>query len=338
MKWIFADWADNKGHVFESVGRAMTALGHEIASIPRSVFSRREELLSAILSRQFDALLTWQRFYPMQTDIRMAVATSGIRTLFMDFGFVPHYQSVVFDSRGENAASTWPEMWTRGGIRGVTEDHMSAAGALMREHAGTARMLEVPAELSASGLRFPFLFVPLQRPKDSVVRYDSSVHDFGSLLRRVLFLARGRWFVVCKTHPLDRDLDLGVPDKIDGSHIILRQSFGASNENVCDYLLSRASLVVGVNSNMLFRAVVYGTPVLAAGRGWYSGSNAVHEVKGLESLHELNVDPVNARDQQVFIAACLSRQLRFAELADPEKISGILRRVWDQETMTAAST
>jgi len=178
--------------------------------------------------------------------------------------------------------------------------------------------------------------VPLQRPSDAVVRYDSSVHNFGELVRRCLFLARGQSYVVVKTHPLDSDIDLALPDYIHGSHSILRLSSGTQNEIICDYLLSRASLVVGVNSNMLFRAIVFGTPVIATGRGWYSGSRAVHEVDGVGDLDILSLAPPCLDSQRRYIATCLCRQLRFDELSDPARLASVLLRIGARPNVGAA--
>jgi hypothetical protein len=83
MHWLIIDWGDNKSHVFAAVRQALSALGHETTVISRSGTERRPELLDAIRSRGHNALLTWQRFYPMQRDILEAVAETQIQTVFM---------------------------------------------------------------------------------------------------------------------------------------------------------------------------------------------------------------------------------------------------------------
>lgn len=327
VRWLAADWGENKEHVFRDVLASLNALGHSAVSVPRSDMERRQELVNAIRSGDFDVLLTWQRFYRNQKDLRSAVADSGIRTVYMDYGFLPHYRSVVFDSEGENAASTWPRLWREGGPADLSQEDLDAAESLMRSEAARARTLALPALPGLQGLRTPFIFVPLQRPRDAVIRHDSSVHDFGELFRRVLFLARGRAFVVCKTHPLDHDLDLGVPDSVHGSHLIVRKGFGDQNEAVCDYLLSRASLVVGVNSNMLFRSLLFGTPVLATGSGWYTGSGAVHEAAGIKGLTSLSVPFPDLEAQKRYVATCMTRQLGFEDLSISGRLESVLCRI-----------
>lgn len=177
MRFLLVDWGENKTHIFASVRQSLEAGGHSTRTISRSSPDQRASLVEAIRSGHFDALVTWQRFYPMQRDILQAIADSRVRTVFMDFGFVPHYHAVVFDSAGENAVSSWPGMWGAGTSPHIEPSYCEAADALMRERAAEARLAPVPACLEASGLRLPFIFVPLQRPRDSVVRYDSKVRD-----------------------------------------------------------------------------------------------------------------------------------------------------------------
>lgn len=327
MKWLVADWGGNKDHVFRAVLDGLANLGHTVDAIPRSDMDRRAELVSAITSGKYQGLLTWQRFYAMQHDLLEAIRQCDIKTLFMDYGFHPHYESVVFDTEGENGTSSWLRIW-----RGELDDRLGPrdyhdAEALMASEAARVRLLPAPQVLSLDRLRLPFVFVPLQRPGDAVVRFDSSLRDFGELFRKVCLLARDQLFVVCKTHPLDKDLDLGVPDTIPHTHLVLRQSFGAENEALCDYLLSRASLVVGVNSNMLFRALLFGTPVIATGRGWFTGSTTFAETDGLDRLTCLRVATPDHQAQLRYVALCLSRQLRFSELSDPAQLGNILERL-----------
>ncbi|MGI9015261.1 MAG: hypothetical protein ACR2GY_13585 [Phycisphaerales bacterium] len=47
----------------------------------------------------------------MQRDILDALTESTIQTIFMDFGFIPHYETVVFDTKGEGAVSQLRESW-----------------------------------------------------------------------------------------------------------------------------------------------------------------------------------------------------------------------------------
>ncbi|HRQ73263.1 MAG TPA: hypothetical protein PLU35_09570 [Phycisphaerales bacterium] len=331
MRWLLADWGKSKRERFDAVVKGLRGLGHEVVRIPRNDMKRRPDLLEAIECGGFDALITWQRFFRMQRDIRGALTRSGIRTVYMDFGFVPHYQSVVFDTEGENATSSWPAMWRSGGVPTPEPEFMAAAERLVEDAAARVARLDCPLGDDSEVPRRPFIFVPLQRTGDSVVKYDSSVNDFGALVRWVLALADDHWFVVIKTHPLDRELDLGVADHEPGRHVVLRNAFGEANEAACDWLLANASAVVGINSNMLFRAMCFGTPVIATGRGWHSGSGVVHEVDGVAGLESLSVPDLDRSAQVRYIGFALSRQLQFSELTDPGKLGPLLARLEPQE-------
>lgn len=327
MKWLFAEWDSGKQTILDSIRLGLERMGHTVESFSRSDTEKRANLCAAIRSGEFDALLTWQRFYSMQQDVIDTIRESGLRTVFTDYGFKPHYETVVFDTCGENATSSWPSAWSTAAMDTLAATDLAEAEELLRAEAARASTMDRPDPLPRAAARAPFVFVPLQRPRDAVVRFDSEVHDFGHLLRRVLFLSRGRFLVVCKTHPHDRDMELGVPDVIPNSHIVLREGVGRRNEEVCDYLLSRAALVVGVNSNMLFRALLFNTPVIATGRSWFSGANVLEEVEGADGLRELSASLPGLTELRRCVAKCLTRQLHRDSLDNPEQLRTMLMRL-----------
>lgn len=325
MHWLVLRWGKSKQAIFDRVERGLAELGHTYDAYDRGEMDQRDELLDLIRSRSHDAILTWQRIYPNQPRLIDAVRNAGVRRVTMDFGFWPHYESVVFDGRGENFESEFRESWANGGPRHSVAD--AEIDRVIREALDDAHTGGAAEPRPLRNLPRPFVFLPLQRPGDSVVRFDSDVHDFGELVRRVLFLARGRYFVVVKVHPLDRDLDLGVPDEIPGVLKVIRAGFSRHNERMNALLLSRAALVVGINSNMLFRAMLYDTPVIALGRGWFTGSGAVCEVDGLESLRDLSAPHVGRRIRRRYIGACLGRQIVFDGLDRPEHLHRVLSQL-----------
>ncbi|MEE9187652.1 MAG: methyltransferase domain-containing protein, partial [Bacteroidota bacterium] len=326
MRWLVAHWGDNKRHVFDPVVHSLEQLGHECEWIARDDMEVRPKLIAAIKSNELDGLLTWQRFYPMQHDVLQALQESTLQTVYMDYGFAPHYESVVFDSKGENATSQLRRSWPNNPVQAAGEGNEATVDAFLKEQEAKKHML--PREFpELRDLFYPFVFVPLQRPTDSVVKYDSTAHDFGRLVRRVLLLAAHRLFVVIKTHPLDADLDLGIPDRVAGRHVVLRRSFGDQNEELCDFLLSEAALVTGINSNMLFRALLFGKPVIACGEGWFSGSGALQEVNGIDGLTSLECGPIDRFARRRYIRACLDRQLVFTQLSDPKEIKRVFATI-----------
>lgn len=324
MRWLVVHWGEKKKHIFDAVVGVLKSWRHDCTWMQRDDETTRARLVEAIASGAYDALLTWQRFFPMQKDIVEAIASTSIRRVYMDYGFLPHYDSVVFDSEGENACSSLRRQWMDASTSSEDESRVDPqVDAILRGYSA-APVGDPPACMELGLIRYPFVLVPLQRPSDSVVRFDSTIRDFAALVRRVLLLAAHRVFVVIKLHPLDADLDLGVPDHIPGSHLILRTRHGDLNERICDYLLSQAALVVGINSNMLFRALLHGRPVIACGEGWYSGSGAVHEVNGVSGLTSLSTPAINWAARRKYIAACLSQQVHVRDLSNPERIRMVL--------------
>lgn len=322
MRILLAHWGDKKRHIFEPIAFGLKSLGHECAWIARDDMAERPRLLDEIRSNRIDLLLTWQRFYPMQSEIGDAIRQAGPRTLYMDYGFVRHYESVVFDSLGENAASALRQSWSQVAAIGMPNVDL---GAIAAEHAPRAILDEGELPEWFERVEYPFVFLPLQRAHDSVIRFDSTVHDFGKLVRRVLLLARGRFFVVTKVHPLDADQNLGVPEYTARSHLIMRSGFGPANEAMNRCLLRDAALVVGINSNMLFRAMLYDRPVIATGSGWFSGSGALIEVAGVDGLRSLVVPPPDYAARRRYMSACLARQLLITELSEPEALERVFR-------------
>ena len=334
MHWLVLRWGKSKQEIFTRIEQGLTALGHTFDAVDRGDMGRRDELLDTIRSGRHDALLTWQRIYPNQRRLIRAVRETDIRTVTMDFGFWPHYRSVVFDGRGENFESEFRDAWANGGPKPLVGDDQ--LDRVILEALAAAHVGDSVEPRPLRHMPRPFVFVPLQRPGDSVVRFDSEVHDFGELVRRVLFLARGKYHVVVKVHPLDRDLDLGVPDAIPDALTVLRTEFSERNERMNAVLFARAALVVGVNSNMLFRALLYDTPVIALGRGWFSGSGAVAEISGLDGLRSLSVRHIGRRIRRRYLRACLRRQLLIDELSDPVRVNDILNllRVGEREKVS----
>ena len=329
MRWLIVDWGQSKRHIFEPMIMSMRSLGHDCVAVTRGGAENDERVAGAIRSGSFDAMLTWQRFYPAQESIIEALRDAELHTVYMDFGFLPHYESVAFDVAGENAASAMARRWSSREFarEPVNPVELRATKRLVETHAPRWSFDEQSGDAVLPALYTPFVFVPLQRPRDSVILYDGSVHDFGSFVRRILFLARGTLYVVVKTHPLDNDIDLGLDDYVANSHMVIRTGTGGDNERINETCLRGASLVVGVNSNMLFRALLHNRPVISAGRSWFSGSGAYTEVDGLDGLVSLaGVSPPSRLRWRVVHEAIRS-QLLTGELSDRKAVERMLAKL-----------
>lgn len=327
MNWIIAHWGSKKREVFKAITDTLGGEGHRFTWVRRDTASGYRELESLVKGGRHDGVLTWQRFYQMSPEMAATITGGKIKCVVMDFGFVPHYSTVVFDSQGDNAESRLRQRAEGNLLVEPSAAEYSKLQELSQQILDSVQVFNKEWPPLLSSVRSPFLFVPLQRPEDAVVQIDSKVRDLGALVRRVLTLARHKYFVVVKTHPLDRDIELGVPDKVAGGHVVVRTGFDDDNERLGDLLLSQAAVVIGVNSNMLFRAMVLGRPVVAVGRGWYSGSRALHEVDGIAGLTELRTLRIDQVARVKFLCACLSRQLTYQQLRDPEALLPLLKRV-----------
>lgn len=327
MRWALATWGQSKEETFSNIEKSLLSLGHECSRFRRDCSEGRTALLEALESNGFDGVITWQRFYPRDKAIRSKIHELRLKTVYLDFGFVPHYRTAVFDCEGENAQSSWPTAWQRGGVEGVTEADLSNARSLIERESNRTRSIAAPDLLNNRQLTQPFIFVPLQRSCDAVIRYDAAVPPFPDIVRRILMLAKEQFSVVFKVHPIDHGEDIGVPDYVSNSHLVVRTPVGKENDRMTDYLIANASLVVGINSNMLFKAAVVGVPVVALGRGWFTNSGVFTEVDDIRRLQHLKSKLVSYDTRVRYVAACLSRQMLISELDQPAKIEAMLAKI-----------
>lgn len=106
-----------------------------------------------------------------------------------------------------------------------------------------------------------FILVVLQKTSDSTIQYGYP--DFNGW-ESIVELAK-RWrkkneHIVVKTHPMGSKLDIKDSKNI---HIVSHMKCNID-------LLKRASLVIGVNSTMLYEAsLLYNKPVFALGDSWF---------------------------------------------------------------------
>ena len=153
----------------------------------------------------------------------------------------------------------------------------------------------------ADVIKLPFFYVPVSIPFEADTELPEQVERAGPLVRRVLFLAAHKYFVVVGVRPESATsrfpLDtlhstplFGVPEHLPDRHLILEMEDGAENGGVEEYLLQNAALVIGGSADVMIRAMLYNRPILALEPGWYSGKGIVQEVEGLEALHSSQVD------------------------------------------------
>lgn len=119
------------------------------------------------------------------------------------------------------------------------------------------------------------LFVPLQRPSDTVIKYFAgpigSYDNFISLVNSLAHTLPLDWDIVVKRHPLE----VQDPD--------IKGVIFANDENIKSLLeISDATLLI--NSGVGVLSMIYDKPVFVAGDAFYGHEGITHKVKNIQDL------------------------------------------------------
>lgn len=216
--------------------------------------------------------------------IYRAVRQAGIPFLICERGALP--DSVFFDDGGFNGESTSyaPERWRRL----LDEREEDAICQYIRDHKAQGASLEdQPDRIGAAALRrrlniFPgskILFVPLQRPSDTVITHLAgpieSYDNFLRLVRRLVHTLPAHWTIVVKRHPLEVESpDLPGVIFADESHV--------------DDLIEACDALLLINSGVGLLGLLHQKLVLHAGQAFYGHPGLAHQVTTHEDvLHAL---------------------------------------------------
>lgn len=196
-----------------------------------------------------------------------AVRRAGVPYWVHDRGALPH--SWFFDPSGFNADSSSydPEKWDKP----LSESEKEAVISYVRVLKSNAETLEKNgAPKSAEHWRHvlgaadrKILFVPLQRPTDTVTRYfGGEVGPYENFYFWVSRVAAGldpaEWLVVVKKHPAETTRP-SIPGAV----------FVPDDAHVHD-LIDLSSAVLLVNSGVGVLALAFGKPVIACGEAFYT--------------------------------------------------------------------
>lgn len=229
------------------------------------------QLLEWIAANEIDQVLMPNPYgNPARLECYRALRQAGVTVVASDRGALPG--SWFFD-HGFNydSPSYAPEAWDHP----LSDEDASATRRYLESLRRSARALETQGpRRSAEGLRArlglegaPVLFVPLQRPKDTVVRYFSgSVASLGELLDRVgevadrLAAAGTPWNVVLKKHPLET---VRLPAR--GTHM----RYAPDTTHVHD-LIEASDAVLCLNSGVGLLSLCFGKPTGCFGDSFYA--------------------------------------------------------------------
>lgn len=196
------------------------------------------------------------------------VRRAGINYWVHDRGALPH--SWFFDPNGFNADSSsyWPELWD---IPLSAEDRTDVVAYIRHLKANSDTLEKNGEPKSAAHWRHVLgvgdrrvLFIPLQRPGDTVTRYfNANVGPYENFYDWVTNVASrldpAEWAVVVKKHPAETERPT-IPDV----------AFAPDDAHVHD-LLELADSVMLLNSGVGVLALAFGKPVIACGDAFYTG-------------------------------------------------------------------
>ncbi|MEH4692529.1 hypothetical protein PO377_03160 [Atlantibacter hermannii] len=141
------------------------------------------------------------------------------------------------------------------------------------------------------------LFVPLQRPGDSVIKHFSSeIGSVETFFEEVLNLAKNTtlkdWVILVKKHPLESD-EMLKKYHLTENVIILNE-----NENFCDAIIASDAVML-INSGVGLYSLMAGKPTFNLGEAYYSHEGLSKKlskpsdfISFIDNLPEPNVDKV----------------------------------------------
>ena len=199
--------------------------------------------------------------------------------------------SFFYDHNGflSDSKSYHPSFWDRK----LSESERDNIVSWIRDYKDSSSELEAQpdkvdlAELSKKigVLGKKVVFVPLQRPDDTVIKYFSgemeSYDDFIAQIRQLVESLDDTWRVVYKKHPLE-DSGFNIPGAVN-----------VDNYNIRD-LISLSDAVVTFNSGTGLTALLYEKPVFVLGNAYYATSGLAKNVSSYrEILDNLGVNFLN---------------------------------------------
>ncbi len=205
---------------------------------------------------------------------------SGVPFIVCERGALPG--SVFFDPRGFNGESSSydPAHWRRT----LTSEQNAAVNAYLQEvRSGSDNLEEQPDRIGVRALRkrlklapgTKVLFVPLQRPSDTVIKYlvgdIGSYDNFLNLIRRLTEILPPDWTIVAKRHPLETVRpDLPAVQFADQAHV--------------NDLLELCDSVLLINSGVGLTGLAFNKPVLYAGRAFYGHEGLATQVRTVDDV------------------------------------------------------
>lgn len=316
---------------------ALEQLGFEVEVHQRGTSEWPNLVKASIEKRRPDLFCCFQRLYnEAAKEIGGMLRERAVPELILDFGVWPHYDSVILDPLGENATSalvgSLDALEASGFHRLAADEQKPKLDAIKAEIAEQAHRAEGKlAEMGLEGLPETWIFAALQRTGDMVLKKDAkeSRRSSARVLQDIIAEAgRQKKYVVVKTHPFDKNCEKAIkkmPERGKWYRILPRNN--ADNDACVAWLVSNCAHMVTVSSTMTFTALMAGAEVVTLGPGWYTKNAVTHEYSTIRGAVRGPDQPVPQERKDRYILHALSRQLRTAECADPEKVRRALNVV-----------
>ncbi|WP_415995286.1 hypothetical protein [Kluyvera sichuanensis] len=288
---------DACSRTFKAIRHAMPALG-ELVLMGENMFNDPDELLVYISENKISQVLFLNPYgNEHRLSLYQAMRKEGVPYVVFDRGALP--DSWFFDSNGFNydSLSYYPEMW----MNDLSSDKIERVQRYLFEICNGEDTLEHNAPRKTSrylkekyniGNR-KVLFVPFQRPSDTVTTYFAgAANSVAGFQEWVSFIAKSlskkEWVIICKNHPLERDLP-----KIDG--VI----YSGDDTHLHD-LIELADKVFLMNSGVGVISLAFMKPVICASHSFYAHDGLAIEVSDVHSaLNLINTD-ISVSQERVY--------------------------------------
>ena len=321
-------WGDKKAatrHVLTSLPK----LGYTVEKIQRGDGEWKDHTIQSLRANPPDLYIGWQRLHPgWGKEVKAVLDELKIPQLYMDFGVWPHYESTIFDTRGDNADSTVPgnlDAFELTPEMSWLADKEADNLASMRRgiELGAQRVDGDRASYGVDDLPDDFILTVLQKTGDSVTKHDAAppwTKPQDVMKRAIVEATAAKQFTVIKTHPFDTKLKV-VNERSDYHRVF--HAPHVDNEGLLAWMIVHCKHVILVNSTVTFTAMAAGKPVVTLGHGWYSGNGVTAENLTMKQAMVATIT-VDAGRIERFLLHMLSRCRYTDTLKDPDVLREVL--------------
>ena len=275
---------DPASRSFSSLRYAQPLMGN-VAAVKEALFTKPGDLLDFVQEHNYTRVGFLNPYgNPHRLALYEAVRKAGVSYWTFDRGALP--DSWFFDPNGFNAdsASYAPAAWDhplsledKADALDLIRDLRTSESTL--EDNGPRKMPERLREIFGLGQQ-KVLFVPLQRPSDTVMRYFSNpVGGMDNFTDWVSYIAENvdpaEWAIVIKKHPLEQD----IPP--------ISNVFVAPADTHIYDLIELSEKVLLVNSGTGVLAMAFEKPVIYCGTPFYQAAGVNYQANSAEEALQL---------------------------------------------------